>query len=63
MTDPTLSPWYRWPEDRMRGMLPWWTILRRLVFYPFLLVGVCLAFVAIVGGFGLDDAKSFWKKV
>jgi hypothetical protein len=59
----TKSAWYRWPENKHQGMLPWWTILRRLFFWPFLAVGASVTFLAILGGFGMYDAKDFLRKL
>lgn len=53
--------WYLWPKGYIKGFVPWFTILRRLIFWPFLLAGMCLTFVAVLGGFGLDEAKETWR--
>jgi hypothetical protein len=52
---------WRWPESNSNNYLPWFVIMRRLAFSPLLLLGFCLAYVAILGGFGLSDAKRFWR--
>jgi len=53
--------WHRWPEDKRRGLVPWFVVLRRLVFWPLLLAGKVICFLAILGGFGLADAKQTWR--
>jgi hypothetical protein len=55
-------PWYRWPENPRSGIVPWFVIVRRAIFWPLLLVGRCLSFVAVLGGFGLYDALMEWKR-
>lgn len=55
------SPWYRWPEDKRSGIVPWFVILRRAFFWPFLLLGTSISFFAILGGFGIKEAKIFWR--
>ena len=47
------APWYRWPENRKTGHVPWFVILRRLVFWPLLLLGMSITFLAAWGGHGL----------
>lgn len=56
-------PWWRWPENRMTGVVPWWVILRRLIFWPLLMAGMCVVFFAVLGGFGLREAQSTWKNI
>lgn len=53
---------WKWPSKPENFLVPWYVIIRRLVFWPFLLFGRCLCFVAILGGFGLEDAIDEWKK-
>lgn len=54
--------WYLWPQGFHRDFVPWFVILRRLLFWPLLLAGKCLTFVAVVGGFGLAEAIEEWRK-
>jgi hypothetical protein len=54
--------WYRWPEDRRRGIVPWWTILRRVIFVPFLWLAAVAAFIGYLGGYGFATAKREWKR-
>jgi len=57
------SPWYRWPENPKTGRLPWFTILYRIIFFPLLLIGMSICFVAIFFMLGLHEAKDFWRSV
>lgn len=57
------SPWYRWPENRRIGRPAWFVILRRLLFLPPLLVGKCIVFVAVLGGYGWHEAEKSWNEV
>jgi len=54
--------WYLWPQGYREGFVPWFVILRRMLFWPLLFIGKCLVFVAVVGGFGLDEAIYEWRK-
>ena len=56
------TTWYRWPENKERGIVPWFVILRRLIFYPLPLTGKIITFVAVFGGFGFSEAKGEWNK-
>lgn len=53
--------WYLWPHGYIKDFAPWFTILRRLIFWPLLFAGMCLTFVAVLGGFGLGEAKETWR--
>ena len=57
--------WYRWPEKYYEGRnyVPWFTILRRVVFLPLLAIGISFTFLAVFLGHGLSEAKEFWNKV
>ena len=57
------SRWYRWPENRQRGRVAWFVIARRVFFVPLVFVGKVLLFVAVAGGWGLDDAIRDWKAI
>ena len=55
--------WYLWPQGYYnKNFVPWFVILRRLMFFPLLLTGKSLTFLAIVGGFGAKEALVEWKK-
>lgn len=53
--------WYLWPRGYIEGFVPWFVILRRLTFYPALLLGMSVTFLAVLGGFSLSDAKRTWR--
>ena len=53
--------WYLWPQGYYEFYVPWFVILRRLIFFPLLLTGKCLTFVAVLGGFGLYEALEEWR--
>ena len=53
--------WYRWPENKETGVVPWFVILRRLIFWPLLVAGMSVAFVAVAGAFGISEARRFWR--
>lgn len=57
------SPWYRWPENKLTGIVPWFVVLRRLFFWPFLFIGACIIFLAVLGGYGFREAMITWKNM
>jgi hypothetical protein len=58
----TSRKWYLWPQGYVDGFVPWFVALRRVVFWPILLTGMAVIFVAILGGFGLSEAKRNWRE-
>lgn len=54
--------WYRWPEGYLENYVPWFVILRRLLFWPLLLLGKSITFVGVTGGFGLKEAIRNWRQ-
>jgi hypothetical protein len=44
-----------------RELNPPLMILRRATCFPFLLAGLCIAYVAALLGWGLYDANKLWK--
>lgn len=55
------SPWWRWPEDRYTGRVPWFVIARRLLFWLPLATGLVLAYLAIIGGYGKKEADKWLR--
>lgn len=47
----------RIPENKAKGIVPWFVILRRLIFIPFLYVALGIGWFAIAGAFGFQDAN------
>ena len=39
---------------------PWHVILRRVVFLPLYIVGVSIAYVALLGAWGVAEGNRFW---
>jgi hypothetical protein len=56
-----MTPWYRWPENKETGLVPWFVAVRRLIFWPLLLVGMCIVWLAVAGGFSPTEAKRIWR--
>ncbi len=54
--------WYRWPEGYRQNFVPWFVVLRRLLFWPLLLAGKSMIFVAVAGGYVLRAALWEWRK-
>ena len=53
------SPWWRWPENVRTGRAPWFVVLRRIVFWLPLAVGLMIAYLSIIGGYGRKEAKKW----
>jgi len=43
-----------------RELNPWYVILRRVVFLPFYILAICVAYVALCGAWGKFEADRFW---
>lgn len=52
---------WRWPSNPSNSLLPWYLILRRMAFWPLVLIGRSLSFAAVLGGFGYDEAVREWE--
>lgn len=42
-------------------MNPWHVILCRVVFLPLYIVGLVVAYVGLVGSWGIYEANRFWR--
>lgn len=51
----------RWPENKRTGTVPWFVIVRRLVFWPIMTVGLFVAFIGIFCAFGSKEGIRFWN--
>jgi len=57
------SPWYRWPEDKRIGQVPWFVVVRRVAFFPLVLAGKVLIFLGTCGGWSVDEAIRDWRSI
>lgn len=55
----TQHKWWRWPENKRTGLVPWFVILRRAVVTPLIFFGYALSFVGILIGYGAREALKF----
>ena len=53
-------PWWRWPEDRSHGVSPWYKLAWRAIFWPILVIGFGLSWLALLCSYGLDRAVGWW---
>lgn len=51
---------WRWPESKTNRLVPWWRIGRRIVCLPLLMLGIGVALLASLLGWGVQDAKELW---
>jgi NADH:ubiquinone oxidoreductase subunit 3 (subunit A) len=54
-------PWYRWPENKQTGIVPWFVMLRRLLLIPTLYLGLAITAVSIALGYSWRDGINWWK--
>lgn len=54
----------RWPEGYIDNYVPWYVILWRFVFLPFIITSVTIAYISIFIGYGKYEANRFikWSK-
>ena len=50
---------FHWPSTSSNALVPWYKIVRRLTFWPLLLVGLTISYIAIALMFGLSGAEKF----
>lgn len=50
----------RWPEKPGNHMNPWYVILWKAVFWPFMVFGFAVSFVAILCAHGPREASRWW---
>ncbi len=50
----------RWPENKRTGRIPWFVTIRRLVFYPTLILALWVAVFSILCAYGYDEARRWW---
>jgi len=53
-----------WPQDPHgdNNLVPWYTIVRRLLFYPIYEVGLNLTYLALLCGWGSEEANRFYEE-
>jgi hypothetical protein len=54
--------WWRWPENKLTGAVPWFIILRRLPFFPLIFCGMAISWLGVLGAYGLSSANEWWKE-
>lgn len=52
---------YKYPQGYKENMVPWYTVLRRLVVIPFVAIGIVTVAVAIWVGYGQKKARDFLR--
>jgi len=54
---------YKWPEGYIGNAAPWYLILRRLLFVPFVITGFALLYVSVFLGWGKEEAERLRKNI
>lgn len=49
--------WYKYPEGYIENFLPWYLIIRRLIFLPFVVLSFVLLYLSVALGWGIEDAE------
>jgi hypothetical protein len=55
--------WYKYPEGYIEYALPWYLIIRRLIFLPFVAIGFVFLYIGIALGWGIDEAERMRKEI
>lgn len=55
------TPWYRWPENKRTGVVPWFVVLRRALFIVPLYALFATTAVVLACGWGVDAAVRFMR--
>lgn len=60
--------WYKWPEGYIQSKsgisaLPWYSILRSVAAFPFILVTFSLLYIFVLLGFGVSTAEDIRKAI
>jgi len=51
---------WRWPAKDSNNLVPWYTILRRSLFLPFVFGGKLILCFGIFGARGAEEARRSW---
>jgi hypothetical protein len=51
----------RWPEDKVKGIVPWFVMLPRLLMIPFYCLGILISYVSILLSYGIKEANCWVK--
>ena len=55
--------WYKYPEGYIDNVNPWYVIVRRLIFLPFLFISLLMFYVFIILGWGKSEADRMVKDI
>ena len=50
----------RWPEDKRTGLVPWFVILWRMLWFPLMMSGHAIAWFGIAMSHGVYWANKYW---
>lgn len=50
---------YKWPEGYIECAVPWYLILRRVLFVPLVAIGIVLVYTSLLFGWGKEEADRF----
>jgi len=54
---------WKWPRNERNNLFPWYVILWRLPFIPFIYLFVFLATCFVFMAGGMREAERFWKTI
>lgn len=54
---------YKWPEGYVGNAAPWYVILRRLFFVPFVVTGFLILYASLLFGWGEEEAERLKKDI
>lgn len=56
-----MKKWYKYPEGYIENTVPWYVIIRRLTFLPFVFIFFAFLYLSILFGYGIEEAERFKK--
>jgi len=62
------QPWWKWPANKYKTgsttyYVPWYAVLRRILFSPIIFVGVLIITLGAFLMYGIDEAWGFLNRV
>ena len=52
---------FRWPASEYNDLSPWYVVARRMTFYVMFVTALCLAWFAILCGYGYKAANDWFR--
>lgn len=53
---------YKWPSTEANDIAPWYIVLRRLPFAPFLYTGIAFTTIMVAAMWGIEAAHDWYER-